>query len=502
MRSWKRIAGKAVAAALTATVVSLGAMYAGTTPAAADEINVDGVSAQVVDVNQPMLRGVWIDTWNPGMLSPEQCELLVEKVRAANLNAIFPEIRKVGDAYYLNGLEPMADNIDGPDDWDPLQYLIELCHDTSDGKQRIEVHAWLVTLRMWRGSADPPEGHLFHEHPETIMETKEGETVGGGSMYADPGHPMTIEWTANVFRDVAERYDIDGIHHDYVRYPGDQEGEWGYGEVSLERFRARTGFEGIPDNDDPRWEAWRRNQVNDLVRRIYGEVMEANPDVLVSASTLNWALEMDVWDWFTSSPRLNAHQDWPQFMREGTLDLNVLMNYTREDAQPHRYGDWMEVAMRTRQDRHAIMGPGAYLNSIDDTYRLIREAVAAGSEGINLYSYNNTNTDGVPRAEFFERLGQELFTEEVPPSERPWKENPLYGAVIGQVFDDGEWVDGAVVTLNGASTKTLLTDGTGFYGFFRVAPGPNAVQVIMPDGSVHHQEVEVEAGLASRANFE
>ncbi len=503
MKFWQRAAMRTAAASLTVSLAAWGALHLGTTPAAADEINVNGVSAQVVDVNQPMLRGVWIDTWNPGMLSPEQVETLVEEVRSANLNAIFPEVRKVGDAYYLNGLEPMADNIDGPEDWDPLQHLIDLCHDTSDGKQYIEVHAWLVTLRMWNQRlGDPPPGHLFYEHPDTIMTTAEGEELGGTSMFADPGHPMTIEWTARVFRDVAERYDIDGIHHDYVRYPGDYDGNWGHNEVSLQRFRERTGFEGTPENDDPRWQAWRRSQVNDLVRRVYGEVLEANPNVLVSAATLNWALEMDPWAWFTSSPRLNAHQDWVNFMHEGTLDLNVLMNYTREDAQPHRYGDWMDLALATRFDRHAIMGPGGYLNSIEDTWRLIREAVEAGADGINIYCYANTNTDGVPRTEFFERLGQELFTEQVPPSERPWKDDPVYGAVIGQVFEDGEWVDGAVVTLNGAATKTLLTDGTGFYGFFRAAPGTNAVRVVMPDGSVHLQDVEVEAGLASRVDFE
>ncbi len=447
------------------------------------------------DPDRPFLRGVWVATWGSGMLSPEECDRLVDTARRANLNAIFPEIRKVGDAYYLNGIEPRASNIAGPEDWDPLQYLIDKCHDTSDGKQRIEVHAWLVTMRLWRRNlGDPPPGHLFHEHPETMMLNAAGEDNAEGTMFADPGHPITQDWTARVFRDVAARYDIDGIHHDYVRYP-EYETDWGHNAVSLARFRARTGFEGAPAADDPMWNAWRRRQVMDVVRRVTAEVMEANPDCVVSAATLNWSLEMDAWQWHKSSPLLKAQQDWPRFMEEGYLDMNVLMNYTQATEQPLRFGDWTDLAIRRRSDRHAVIGPSIGRNSLEQNIAQIREAMDKGADGINIWSYGSLMRRGEANEELIEGLRGSVFAKPVPPPSRPWKDNPTYGAVIGQVFDaKGAWADGAVVTLNG--TESTLADATGFYAFMRVHPGRHVVEV-----NGVRQEVEVVVGKAVRSNF-
>jgi uncharacterized lipoprotein YddW (UPF0748 family) len=448
-----------------------------------------------------MLRGIWIASWDDGdketVFSREQLDEIIRCAREYNFNAIFPEVRKVGDAYYLRGFEPRANNIDGPDDWDPLQYMIDQCHDTSDGKRRIEVHAWCVTFRIWRDSVADEylPGHLLDMHPETAMFNASGEDNADGTQFADPGHPMTQDWTARVFRDLAANYDIDGIHHDYVRYP-EYEGDWGHNPVSIARFRERTGHEGKPEADDPRWQAWRRQQVVDNVRRIYAEVHEVNPDCVVSASTLNWALEMDPWKWLDSSPRTNAHQDWVEFMKEGIIDMNCLMSYARMESQPNRYRDWNELVMRTRNDRHGVIGAGVYLNPTETGIDMVRQAMEMGADGVMLYSWGNVNSDDVSREEFFRRLRDEVWTEPVPPPARPWLENPNTGQLIGQVTNsDGEWVDGALVTLDGV--ETLLTDATGFYAFQRLKPGAHVVEV---NGDRH--AVAVEAGGTARVGFE
>lgn len=450
---------------------------------------------------RPMVRGFWADTWGAGMLTPEQIDEMVQTARDANLNAIYAEVRKVGDAHYRLGFEPFASNDRGPEGWDPLQYLIDKCHDTSGGKRYIEVHAWLVTFRLWRANlGEPPAGHLFAQHPDTVMLTGEGEASASGTMFADPGHPIVQDWTARVFRNLAEKYDIDGIHHDYVRYP-EYEGDWGHNPVSLARFRARTGIEGKPAPDDPAWRAWRREQVANVVRRVYAEVMEVNPSCIVSASTLNWGLDVPPERWFVSNPRLGAHQDWVRFMIEGTLDENVLMNYARYETQKQRFSQYTDLVLRTRIDRHGIIGVGTYLNTVDDGFAQIREAIDRGADGILVYSYRGTNSERVPRAEFFRRLREEIFPEPVAPPARAWKENPVYGAVIGQCFDaDGNWIDDATVTLDGV--QALRTDGTGFFGWMRVLPGRHIVELTKPDGSRVRGEVTVEAGRAARHNFD
>jgi len=449
---------------------------------------------------RPMLRGIWADSWGNGILSREQCKELVDTVRASNLNAIFPEVRKVGDAYYLKGFEPRATNIKEDKDFDPLQYLIDLCHDTSDGKHYIEVHAWCVTFRLWRKQlGDPPPGHLFAKHPETVMLTSDGKDNADSTMFADPGHPMTEDWTVRVFRNLAEKYDIDGIHHDYVRYP-EYEGEWGYNKVSLERFRKRTGFKGIPAGDNPMWQAWRRRQVVNTARRVYAEVTEVNPDCLISASTLNWGLETDPWKWRTGTPRTKALQDWVRLMEEGALDMNCLMNYSRHKTQPERFPNYTDLALRTRSDRHAIIGPGIYLNTVEDGFEQIRIAIEKGADGVMMYSWNGWSKDkDISRKQFFQKLKKEIFPEPVSFPPRPWKQDPVYGSVIGQITDQSDkWLDGVVVILDG--TKPQITDGTGFYSFFRVDPGEHTVAFQGADGKIIREDCNVESGKTVRIN--
>jgi len=448
--------------------------------------------------SRPMLRGIWIASWGDGILNPGQCKELVDTVRASNLNAIFPEVRKVGDAYYIKGFEPRASNIKGGGDFDPLQYLIDLCHDTSDGKRYIEVHAWLVTFRLWRKSmGEFPEGHMFKKHPETIMLTADGKDNKDSTMFADPGHPMTEEWTARVFRNLAEKYDIDGIHHDYVRYP-EYEGDWGYNKVSLERFRKKTGFQGKPAGDNPMWQAWRRQQVANTVRRVYAEVTEVNPDCLVSAATLNWGLETDPWKWRSGTPRMKAQQDWVRFMKEGALDLNCVMNYSRHKTQPDRFPDYTDLAVRTRWDRHAIIGPGVYLNTVEDGFAQIRQAIEMGADGVMLYAWGGlTNDKTVTRKQYFERLKKEIFPEPVDLPARPWKDDPVYGSIIGRVTDQsGKWLEDVLVTLDGV--EPALTDGTGFYSFFRVDPGEHTVSFRDEKGKTMRKNSKLEVGKTVR----
>lgn len=451
---------------------------------------------------RPMLRGIWVDSWGNGILNREQCEELVNTVRASNMNAIFPEVRKVGDAYYMKGFEPRASNIKAGEDFDPLQYLIDLCHDTSEGKRYIEVHAWLVTFRLWRKSlGDFPEGHLFDEYPETIMVTADGQDNADSTMFADPGHPRTEEWTTRVFRNLAEQYDIDGIHHDYVRYP-EYEGAWGYNPVSIERFQKQSGFEGRPEPDNIMWKQWRRQQVTNTVRRVYAEVTEVNPDCMVSAATLNWGLEVSPWTWRKNTPYTKAMQDWVAFMKEGGLDMNCVMNYSRHKTQPNRFPDYTDLAIRTRFDRHAIIGPGIYLNTVEDGFEQIRMAVEEGADGILLYSWNGwTNEENVSRQEYFERLKNEVFPEPVDFPKRPWKEVPVYGSVIGQVTNDqGRWMEGVKVILDGV--EIAKTDGAGFYSFFRVDPGQHIVTFIDADGNRIMEEGSLEAGGTLRIDKE
>ena len=59
-------------------------------------------SAQSTD--PPELRALWADAFHDGFKSPEQVDALVAWARAANLNALFVQVRRRGDAYYVSSV--------------------------------------------------------------------------------------------------------------------------------------------------------------------------------------------------------------------------------------------------------------------------------------------------------------------------------------------------------------------------------------------------------------
>src|SRR5437868_8604570 len=112
-------------------------------------------------LDPPELRAVWVDAFHDGFKTPRQVNDLVAWARAANLNALFVEVRRRGDAYYLKSFEPRAEDPDLAPGFDALQYLIQRAH---QGPRRLQVHAWLATLPIWWHRDDPPAApnHAFN----------------------------------------------------------------------------------------------------------------------------------------------------------------------------------------------------------------------------------------------------------------------------------------------------------------------------------------------------
>src|ERR671932_1565363 len=116
-------------------------------------------AASADTLDPPELRAVWVDAFHDGFKTPEQVDELVDWARAANLNALFVQVRRRGDAYYLKSFEPRTEDPDLTPGFDALQYLIDRAH---AGSQALQVHAWLATLPIWNKHAPPSDPrHVF-----------------------------------------------------------------------------------------------------------------------------------------------------------------------------------------------------------------------------------------------------------------------------------------------------------------------------------------------------
>lgn len=178
----------------------------------------------------------------------------------------------------------------------------------------------------------PQSDHPFRRHPEWLTRSAGGATWDGANYAFDPGHPGVQQHTFDVALDLVRRYDLDGLHWDYVRYAGK---DWGYNVVAVRRFNARHGRTGKPASTDPDWLQFRRDQVTALVRKVYLAALAEKPALKISAATITFAPGIsDTAQWPRSAAYSDVLQDWRAWMEEGILDWNLPMTYFRQTEHP------------------------------------------------------------------------------------------------------------------------------------------------------------------------
>jgi uncharacterized lipoprotein YddW (UPF0748 family) len=458
----------------------------------------------------PEFRALWVDAWHAGFKNNAEVRQLVADARAGHFNALIVQARKRGDAYYNSRFEPKAPDIAAG--YDPLADLISQAH---SGSPRLEVHAWIVTFPVWNSQTAPSQpAHPFNLHPDWLMKNQAGNTWDGSNHQFDPGHPAVQTHLCNVAMDLVSRYDLDGFHFDYVRYPGT---DWGYNEVALARFNAQQGRVGQPASTDNAWLQFRRDQVTAVVRRVYLSAIARKPQVKVSAATITWApgITTDA-EWTGSAAHARVLQDWRAWMQEGLLDLNVPMAYFRQPANAADWTAWSQFAKNHRYRRHVALGAGIYLNTLTDALlqmRSTRTLTASGyrADGVVGYSYAVSSTDAT-RADFLNALvrpsgldtnATPLFAEAVSPPLMPWKSAPVLGHLKGLARHavSGAALDGASIGLTGPVARQLTADANGFFGAVDLPAGVYTLTGAFPNLIAQTQPCEVTAGVVANADF-
>jgi uncharacterized lipoprotein YddW (UPF0748 family) len=455
-------------------------------------------------------RGLWVDAFNAGLKNAAEVTAVVAAARAKNVNAIFAQVRKRGDAYYRNGLEPVAVDIDAG--FDPLNDLIAKAHDTAGGRRRIEVHAWIVTYNIWnRETTAPPQpDHPYRQHPGWLSQKFRARPADpvvhwdGANYPFDQGHPEVQQHVFDVAMDIVRRHDVDGLHFDYLRYSDDagaNDQPWGYHPVSVARFNELKRRTGTPLPTDPQWLQWRRDQVTALLRKTYLHARAEKPAVRISAALICYdpAPTLSANSWTATSAYNRVLQDWRAWLEEGILDLGCAMAYKTSNAS---VAGWTAFLRERQYNRAGALGLGWYLNPIEQTIDQVKIARTPGANGRRAagvlgYSYAFTNNASVPRSTFelaltdaataalYDPGGTPVFGEPASPPDMPWKNDPGTAQLMGFVrqADTGAAVDGAVVTLSGPVVRTAQTDGTGFYGLVDLPVGAYAATISSAGGA-------------------
>ena len=494
-------------------------------------------SAQRVDpADPPELRALWVDAFHEGIRSSREADDLVAAAARANINTLFVQVRRRGDALYTKGVEPPLDDPAYDPTFDALAYIVDAGH-----RARLEVHAWINAMPVWRDEAAPKDPrHLFNRHgmnatgdDSWLTAAPDGNRKFPVGYFLDPGHPAAAEYLAEIYLNIVRNYGVDGIHFDYIRYP-ETEGRLprgaavGYNVVNLARFGRATGRTDTPPPGDEQWMDWRRQQVTNLVRRVSIEAKAINPRIKISAALIPWGQPPSSEKNFAdAAPMQRIFQDWHQWLKDGLIDLGVPMNYATEtDVRVRGWFDgWIQWEKHHAHGRHLAVGLGAYRNTPAATMQQAARARAADGDrrvvGLSFFSYAvpvlpaavkpGTDLPAVPvkgtdRIAFLAEGLPESSAVFARPASVPamrWIDTPDTGWIAGRVQSrEPSESDGLVVRITRkrfwpfGNTSRVRTDANGFFGVAKVNPGNYAVTV-----GRNAAKVRVVPGQVARVEF-
>ena len=480
-------------------------------------------------LDPPEIRALWVDAFHEGIRSQPEIDALIAAATRANLNTLFVQVRRRGDALYTRGIEPPLDDPAYDPSFDALAHIVESAHAAG-----IQVHAWVNAMPVWRDEAPPrDERHVFNRHgPDKAGEANWFTASPAGTYkfpvgyFLDPGHPEAAAYLADIYLNIVRNYDVDGIHFDYIRYPETDDrvprgAGVGYNAVNLARFQRATRRTDVPAPGDEAWMAWRRQQVTNLVRRVSVEAKAIKPKVKISAALIPWGRPPgNERDFANVAPMQRIYQDWHQWMRDGLIDLGVPMNYAAEtDARVRGWFDgWIRWEKRHTHGRQLAVGLGAYRNTPENTVaqvaRVRRPEGRGRASGVSFFAYASPQAPPPAAADRIAFLGQGVsgrpapFARPSPVPAMPWIERPERGWIAGTVKGPGPAeVDTVLVKVKRTGfrpfsrARRVWTDGNGYFALTNVKPGTYRVRLDRPGAPSRTVRVVVIAGRVGRADL-
>lgn len=297
------------------------------------------------------VRAAWLTTlfgldWpsvkstNVQTMARQQQELcaILDTLQQAGINTILFQTRTRGAVLYDSAIEPWDGSLTGTTGrnpgYDPLAFIVRECH-----KRGMELHAWMVTIPYCKVSSANSlgAGSTLRKHPKWFKKASD-------SWYLDPALTETDEYLASLCREVVEKYDVDGIHLDYLRYP-----EFPFADDAAYKLHGK----GIGK------EQWRRNNITRIATRVSRAVKSVKPWVKVSSSPIGKYADLSRYP----SGGWNAYkavgQEAQRWLADGVMDALFPMMYFRGDNFYPFAANWQEAS----GGKPVVPGLGIYLLS-------------------------------------------------------------------------------------------------------------------------------------------
>ena len=264
-------------------------------------------------------RGVW-DHDGTGII-PGDWNYTARVLQQHGFNAVFPNLLWTGKAHLRSNLTPPSKT--AQQYGDQLEAALRACN-----PRGIDVHLWKV---CWRLSNAPASLLDDMKRQGRLQVNSKGQTIP----WLCPSNPANRAMEIRSLVEVAQHYQLQGIHLDYIRYPDRDSSFSPHARKAFERYL------GKKVSDWPKaahrggrlsgaFQKFRAGEITQFIRELRRELKAIRPDIQLSAAV------------FGKYPACidSVGQDYAQWLKEGLVDFLVPMNYTDE---PANYSEWLRV---------------------------------------------------------------------------------------------------------------------------------------------------------------
>lgn len=254
----------------------------------------------------------------------EELRAILDRLQKANINTVLLQTRIRATTIYPSQYEPWDGCLSGfpgkSPGYDALQFAIDECH-----KRGMEVHAWVVTIPVGKWNSYGCR-QLRKRFPRLIKRIDQDG-------YMDPEATQTGCYLAEMCREIVQRYDVDGIHLDYIRYP--------------ETWKFRISKDQA------------RGNITRIVEKIHQAVKKEKPWVKMSCSPIGKFDDLSRYWSHGWNAYTKVAQDAQAWLKDGLMDELFPMMYFRGDQFFPFAIDWKE------QSYGKIIAPGLGIYFLD-----------------------------------------------------------------------------------------------------------------------------------------
>ena len=237
----------------------------------------------------------------------EELRAILDRLQKANINTILLQTRIRATTIYPSQYEPWDGCLSGfpgkSPGYDALQFAIDECH-----KRGMEVHAWVVTIPVGKWNSYGCR-QLRKRFPRLIKRIDQDG-------YMDPEATQTGCYLAEMCLEIVQRYDVDGIHLDYIRYP--------------ETWKFRISKDQA------------RGNITRIVEKIHQAVKKEKPWVKMSCSPIGKFDDLSRYWSHGWNAYTKVAQDAQAWLKDGLMDELFPMMYFRGDQFFPFAIDWKE----------------------------------------------------------------------------------------------------------------------------------------------------------------